>query len=1133
MEIDRDDGRSPSQLRPLSRSRNVLHRAHGSASWFHELKQLPMQLDVSQSIRNASVKLLDAFVDSMFQFADQPILSSQSNFAPVDELNEPFVITSIEGRIPDDFPEGPNPLFGGLKSTTSLFGKTGHMWIEGEGMLHALYFDRESDSGNWTVLYNSRHVETETFKLEKKRNKPSFLPAIEGSAPAILTSYLLNMLRFGKVNKDLSNTNVFEHSGKFYSIAENHLPQEIDIFSLQTLGDWDINGTWHRPFTAHPKTAPGTGELVVFGVDAMKPYMEVGVVSADGRRLVHKVDLKLKRCPLCHDIGVTERYNVILDFPLTIDLHRLIKGGPEDYARIGIMPRYGDVDSVRWFEVEPNCTFHVLNCFEEGVEVVVRGCRSLESIISESHGMDLEDSEWVSGRLRSKLPVQQNTIFSSNDELLFCRFYEWRLNMQTGEVKERNLTGTKFSMEFPMINPRFNGLKNKFGYTQIVHEPASMPKFGGLAKLFFDETASKEGEQAEGHIKVEYHEFEGNTFCTGSAFVPKEGGLEEDDGWIITFVHDEDTNTSKAYIIDTNNFTSEPVAKITLPCRVPYGFHGAFMPKRRPSLLENIARFKTRFCSSYKPLLKELQQLPAQLGVSKNIKNASAKLLDAFVDSTFKFADQRVLPSQSNFLPVDELNEPLVITSIEGKIPDDFPEGTGHIWIEGEGMLHALYFDKDNDGGSRTVVYKNKHVETETFKVEKRRNKPSFLPAIDGSPPAILLAYLFNMLRFEKVNKDLSNTNVFEHSGKFYSISENHLPQEIDIFSLQNLGDWDINGTWHRPFTAHPKTAPGTGELVVFGVDAIKPYLEVGVVSADGKRLVHKADLKLDRYNVIFDLPLTIDILRLVKGGPLLKYEKEKYARIGVMPRYGDAESTRWFEVEPNCTFHILNCFEEGDEVVVWGCRSLDSIISESYGMDLDKSEWISGRLRSKAPVQQYTTFSSNDELLFSRFYEWRLNMKTGEVKERNLTGTKFSLEFPMINPSFNGLKNKFGYTQIVHEPASISSGMPKFGGLAKLFLEETASKEGEHSEGSIKVQYHEFEGNTFCTGSAFVPKEGGLEEDDGWIITFVHDEDVNTSKVYIIDTKNFTSEPVAKFTMPCRVPYGFHGAFMPIPIHS
>ncbi|KAI9378148.1 hypothetical protein POPTR_018G043500v4 [Populus trichocarpa] len=584
----------PSPFENIDRFKNRLSSSYKPL--LKELQQLPMQLDVSKSIRNASVKLLDAFVDSLFQFADQPVLPSQSNFAPVDELNEPLAITSIEGKVPYDFPEGvyirngPNPLFGGLKSTSSVFGKTGHMWIEGEGMLHAVCFDKESDGGEtWTVLYNNRHVETETYKIEKQRDKPSFLPAIEGSPPAILLAYLLNMLRFGKVNKDLSNTNVFEHSGKFYSIAENHIPQEIDIFSLQTLGDWDINGTWHRPFNSHPKRAPGTGELVVFGVDAMKPFMELGVVSADGKRLVHKVDLKFDRCTLSHDMGVTERYNVIMDFPLTIDIQRLIKGGPlikfekEEYARIGIMPRYGNADSIRWFEVEPNCTFHILNCFEEGDEVVVRGCRSLESIISESCDVDLDKFEWVSGRLRSKDPVdQQDAKHFKNDELLFCRSYEWRLNMETGEVKERNLTGTLLSIEFPMINPNFNGVKNKFGYAQTVHGLASatsgMPKFGGLAKLYFEETANKEWEESEGHIKVEYHEFVGNTFCTGAAFVPKEGGLEEDDGWIITFVHDEDTDTSKVYIIDTKNFTSEPVAKITLPCRVPYGFHGAFMP---------------------------------------------------------------------------------------------------------------------------------------------------------------------------------------------------------------------------------------------------------------------------------------------------------------------------------------------------------------------------------------------------------------------------------------------------------------------------------------------------------------------------------------------------------------------------
>lgn len=52
-------------------------------------------------------------------------------------------------------------------------------------------------------------------------------------------------------------------------------------------------------------------------------------------------------------------------------------------------------------------------------------------------------------------------------------------------------------------------------------------------------------EKAEEGVRVECHMFEKNTFCSGAAFVPIEGGLEEDDGWIIAFVHNEDTNISE------------------------------------------------------------------------------------------------------------------------------------------------------------------------------------------------------------------------------------------------------------------------------------------------------------------------------------------------------------------------------------------------------------------------------------------------------------------------------------------------------------------------------------------------------------------------------------------------------------
>jgi carotenoid cleavage dioxygenase-like enzyme len=55
------------------------------------------------------------------------------------------------------------------------------------------------------------------------------------------------------VDKQLSNTNIFEHSGRYYATAENHAPQEIDSLSLKTLGTWKLDAVWNRPFTSHPK----------------------------------------------------------------------------------------------------------------------------------------------------------------------------------------------------------------------------------------------------------------------------------------------------------------------------------------------------------------------------------------------------------------------------------------------------------------------------------------------------------------------------------------------------------------------------------------------------------------------------------------------------------------------------------------------------------------------------------------------------------------------------------------------------------------------------------------------------------------------------------------------------------------
>jgi carotenoid cleavage dioxygenase len=112
---------------------------------------------------------------------------------------------------------------------------------------------------------------------------------------------------------------------------------------------------------------------------------------------------------------------------------------------------------------------------------------------------------------------------------------------------------------------------------------------------------------------MQYHWLGKHEFCSGASFLPRVGGSYEDDGWIISFVHDEKANTSQAsflcciyindpirgtshrgnkcwnlyvfmlqvHIVDAKRFEDAPVAKITLPRRVPYGFHGTFISKNR------------------------------------------------------------------------------------------------------------------------------------------------------------------------------------------------------------------------------------------------------------------------------------------------------------------------------------------------------------------------------------------------------------------------------------------------------------------------------------------------------------------------------------------------------------------------
>ena len=64
-----------------------------------------------------------------------------------------------------------------------------------------------------------------------------------------------------------------------------------------------------------------------------------------------------------------------------------------------------------------------------------------------------------------------------------------------------------------------------------------------------------------------------------ATFVPDpDRQADEDGGWLMSYVYDAETDGSEFVIHDAQDLSAGPLARVVLPQRVPYGFHGDWFP---------------------------------------------------------------------------------------------------------------------------------------------------------------------------------------------------------------------------------------------------------------------------------------------------------------------------------------------------------------------------------------------------------------------------------------------------------------------------------------------------------------------------------------------------------------------------
>ena len=181
--------------------------------------------------------------------------------------------------------------------------------------------------------------------------------------------------------KDTANTDVVALRDQLFALwYESGSLYALDPQTLETKGIETMDGRLPRRVSAHSKMAPN-GDFIFFRYGDRPPYMTYGVARPDGT--VHAVDITLPGPRRPHDIGVTPRFSVLHDFPIFFDPELFKKTGkriplfhPDVPTRYGVIPRSGTDADVRWFEFAPCYMLHVVNCWEEGDEIVMVGCRT-------------------------------------------------------------------------------------------------------------------------------------------------------------------------------------------------------------------------------------------------------------------------------------------------------------------------------------------------------------------------------------------------------------------------------------------------------------------------------------------------------------------------------------------------------------------------------------------------------------------------------------------------------------------------------------------------------------------------------------------------------------------------------------
>jgi all-trans-8'-apo-beta-carotenal 15,15'-oxygenase len=441
---------------------------------------------------------------------------------------------AIEGKIPSDlrgvfYRNGPGLFERGIGANKQRY----QHWFDGDGFVNAWRF---TDKG---VSHQARFVQSKKFLAEQAANE--FLASSFG------TGMKSKMPVRNSDDVNTANTNVVKLGDKLLAMWEGGSATEMDPVTLETRGivAWSPE-LKHMPFSAHPKIE-ADGTFWNFGT--LMGKMVLYHISAAGKLIKHEV-IDAPAGGMVHDFAITHKHLVFLLPPIGIDYPAMRNGlsfgealtwkGNEP-TKVMVVDK-NDFSKRRILEMPSYMVFHFGNAWE--ADNIIR--------VDFVHSKNMSGmNEWMPKIMRGEVatPDESHPAFVTID-----------LNRGRCSINLRSEIA-----EFPRIDPRFVGLRNRYIYYPVSTSNADI-RFGFPALMRLDvETGKTDTYAFEHKVALEEH-----------IMVPKPGSTKEGEGYLVGVGFDIERQQTFATVFDALNLSAGPTAIVRLPYWTPICFHGNF-----------------------------------------------------------------------------------------------------------------------------------------------------------------------------------------------------------------------------------------------------------------------------------------------------------------------------------------------------------------------------------------------------------------------------------------------------------------------------------------------------------------------------------------------------------------------------